>query len=100
MNVSYEMLMNAAKCQGYSFYRFGVIKEEPTGEGYIFWNEAKMCLETKIGYSMNKYLFKVSKKGTRKTFLCIVLVSLLLTLNKYCSMGNFLSYIYRIIYIT
>ena len=24
------MLLNAAKCQGYSFYRFWVIKEKPT----------------------------------------------------------------------
>ena len=34
-NVSYEMLLNAAKCQGYSFYRFGVIKGKPTGRGKI-----------------------------------------------------------------
>ena len=26
MNVSNKMLLNAAKCQGYSFYRFYVIK--------------------------------------------------------------------------
>ena len=25
------MLLNAAKCQGYSFYRFWVIKGKPTG---------------------------------------------------------------------
>ena len=31
MNVSNEMLLNAAKCQGYSFYRSWV----PTGEGKI-----------------------------------------------------------------
>ena len=30
-NVSNEMLLNAAECQGYSFYRFWVIKEKPTG---------------------------------------------------------------------
>ena len=29
-NVSDKMLSNAAKCQGYSFYRFGVIKRKPT----------------------------------------------------------------------
>ena len=29
------MLLNAAKCQGYSFYRFGVIKAKPTGGGKI-----------------------------------------------------------------
>ena len=30
-NVSNKMLLNAAKCQGCSFYRFCVIKGEPTG---------------------------------------------------------------------
>ena len=29
-NVSNKMLLNAAKCQGYIFYRFSVIKEKPT----------------------------------------------------------------------
>ena len=32
-NVSNEILLNAAKCQGYSFYQFLVIKRKPTGEG-------------------------------------------------------------------
>ena len=27
------MLLNAAKCQGYNFYRFWFIKEKPTGGG-------------------------------------------------------------------
>ena len=27
------MLLNAAKCQGYSFYRFWVMKRKPTGGG-------------------------------------------------------------------
>ena len=30
-NVSNRMLLNAAKCQGYSFYRFWVIKGKSTG---------------------------------------------------------------------
>ena len=30
-NISNKMLLNAAKCQGYSFYCFWVIKEKPTG---------------------------------------------------------------------
>ena len=34
-NVSYEMLLNVAKWQGYSFYRFGVIKGKPIGRGKI-----------------------------------------------------------------
>ena len=32
-DVSNKMLLNAAKCQGYSFYGFWVIKEKLTGEG-------------------------------------------------------------------
>ena len=32
-NVSSKMLLNAVKCQGYSFYRFWVIKGKPTGGG-------------------------------------------------------------------
>ena len=30
-SVSSKMLLNAAKCQGYGFYRFWVIKGKPTG---------------------------------------------------------------------
>ena len=30
-NISNKIVMNAAKCQGYKFYRFWVIKEKPTG---------------------------------------------------------------------
>ena len=33
-NVSREMLQYAAKCQGYSFYRFWVIKGKPTGSKF------------------------------------------------------------------
>ena len=29
-NISNEMLLNAVKCQGYSFYRFWLIKGKPT----------------------------------------------------------------------
>ena len=32
-NVSNRMLLNAAKCQGYGFYCFWVIKRKPTGGG-------------------------------------------------------------------
>ena len=34
-NVSNEMLLNAAKCQAYSFYGFWFIKGNPTGEGGV-----------------------------------------------------------------
>ena len=30
-NVANKMLLNVAKCQGYNFYHFWVIKEKPTG---------------------------------------------------------------------
>ena len=33
MNVSNKMLLNAAKCQAYSIYRFWVITGKPTGGG-------------------------------------------------------------------
>ena len=32
-DVSKKMLLNAVKCQGYSFYRFWVNKAKPTEEG-------------------------------------------------------------------
>ena len=34
-NVSKKMLLNAAKCQGYTFYHLWVIKEKPTVESKI-----------------------------------------------------------------
>ena len=34
-DVSNEMLINAAKCQGCSFYRFRVIEEKSKGEGGV-----------------------------------------------------------------
>ena len=33
MNISSKILLNAAKCQGYTFYRFWVIKGKPTEVG-------------------------------------------------------------------
>ena len=33
MDVSNKMLLHAAKCQRYNFYRFSVIKGKPTAEG-------------------------------------------------------------------
>ena len=35
INVSNKMLLNAAKCQGYSRYRFWVIQGKPTGGGEV-----------------------------------------------------------------
>ena len=34
-NISNKVLLNAAKCRGYSFYRFSVIKGKPTGGSKI-----------------------------------------------------------------
>ena len=34
-NLSNEKLLNAAKCQGYSFYRFWVIKRKPAGRLHL-----------------------------------------------------------------
>ena len=34
-SVSNRMLLNAAKCQGYSFYRFWVIKGKPKGKTFL-----------------------------------------------------------------
>ena len=33
MNVSNKILLNVAKCQGYSIYRFWIINGKPTGRG-------------------------------------------------------------------
>ena len=53
MDVSNKMLLNAAKCQGQSFYRFWVVKGKPTSqqggrEGYV--------LEEIHIYEINLYL--------------------------------------------
>ena len=49
VNVSYEMVLNAAKFQGYGFYLFRVIKGKPT-EGGPF--RLRLRLENK-GYLKN-----------------------------------------------
>ena len=78
-NVSNEMLLNAAKCQGYSFYRFWVIKGKPTGcgEGVKF----QITLPTQSVFTCSNVtiealeqgvkvlnMFKVNNKETRMTF--------------------------------
>ena len=45
MNVSKKILLNAAKCQGYSIYRFWVIKRRPT------WEE-KLSTSTQIRFNI------------------------------------------------
>ena len=43
-NVSNKMLLNAGKCQGYSFYRFWVIRGKFLRSGTIFGDTQKWCL--------------------------------------------------------
>ena len=45
MNVSNKMLLNAAKYQGYSFYRFWVFKGKPTGEGDKIFSQVFIVLK-------------------------------------------------------
>ena len=45
--VSYKMLLNTAKCQNYSFYRFWVIKEKPTGGGWNYPSPPRLGLRIK-----------------------------------------------------
>ena len=60
-NLSNEMLLNAAKCQGYSFYRFWVIRENQQMEG----GRGKITPPTKI--RANEMLrFRKLKKISRK----------------------------------
>ena len=50
--MSDEILLNVAKCQGYSFYRFRVNKEKPTGYPPPTQIEVNISLsEAEIGFS-------------------------------------------------
>ena len=63
------MLLNAAKCQGYSFYWFWVIKEKPTtvvGNG-TNWGNSQPKLEKT--YPEKHFLNKSHPKQTFYTFL-------------------------------
>ena len=53
-NVSSKILLNAAKCQGYSFYRFWVIKWKPTR-----WGGCKITpppIQIRVKWKCNKSL--------------------------------------------
>ena len=53
-----EMLLNAAKCQGYSFYRFWVIKGKPTGGGG---GVNLLSAPARLGLKMFKPVISLSK---------------------------------------
>ena len=75
-NVCNKMLLNAAKFQGYSFYRFWVIKENPTGKGVklppprlglnLTNNESPQVLLKRFCLDNNCWLFNI--KIFRTTF--------------------------------
>ena len=48
-----RMLLNAAKCQGYSFYSFWVIKGKPAGGGKI---TTTTITTTQIGVKGNQFM--------------------------------------------
>ena len=56
--ISNEMLLNAAKCQDYSFYHFEVIKGKPTGGGGGGGDEVKFPPLLRLGLrtSRNKLI--------------------------------------------
>ena len=62
-NVSNEMLLNAAKCQGYSFYRFWVIKGKPTWPTQI----RVKGLKKKVFFLLMKLSWKCQYSSFRKS---------------------------------
>ena len=52
-NASNEMLLNAAKCQSYSFHRFWVIKGKPTE---VVWNLLAEVWYTSIAFLVDQLL--------------------------------------------
>ena len=67
-NVSNKILLNAAKCQSYSCYRFWVIKGRPAGEGWgvkLLPHDQLIMIIIKTSYYTAWSLYK---KSNRKTF--------------------------------
>ena len=54
-NVSNRMLLNAAKFQGYSFYRFGVIKGKPTRGRAKLKKTSLLSLEKKRNFFLRDF---------------------------------------------
>ena len=63
-NVSNEMLLNAAKCQVYSFYRFWDIKGKPTGRGRGEVNYPRRIGKGKVFSSDGKLMTSLYSKST------------------------------------
>ena len=80
-NVSNKILLNDAKCQGYCFYRFWVIKRKPTGAGRCGGGD-----HPDYGYQSNIYLFKVNSWKTRKR--CYICSKLTIKPSERCQWRN------------
>ena len=70
-NVSNRMLLNPAKFQGYSFYRFWVIKVKPSGEGGKIIPPPRLGLNTGKKIEFSYYLID----GKRISLLLVGVVS-------------------------
>ena len=72
-NVCNKMLLNAAKCQVYSFYRFWVIKRKPTrgGEGAVIPSPLP-----RLGLRKQLTINKISEKIPRQLDKCKIKISL------------------------
>ena len=66
-NVFNRMLLNAAKSQGYSFYRFGVIKGKPTGGGGVKLSCPQIRVKCFV-LAFSRFLIKYSYFGSLKSF--------------------------------
>ena len=67
------MLLNAAKCQGYSFYRFWVIKGKPTGGNYpptqrVGVNGNSQSNGDNLMSNIHKIIEKYKRVGVRNIF--------------------------------
>ena len=71
-NVSNRMLLHAAKFQGYSFYRFLVIRGKPTGEG-----GGKITPLPRLG--LNKLIFQESHFHLLQISLTVIFLILNIT---------------------
>ena len=76
-NVSNKILRNAAKCQGYSFYHFWVIKEKPIGEIKLPHPPHRLGLiNLQAGYYFfyfNEFSYQSAKLKVLSCYLLIVL---------------------------
>ena len=64
-NVSNEILLNAAECQVYSVYHFGVIKGKPTAGGGV---GDKITSPLRLGLKSKSFIFSGARVKIRKIF--------------------------------